>query len=117
MGKHWLIKVCERSEAKKIGGGGIAFLTTKYEQIVKLQHLLSPKVDMAVFIFTVYMYMLHFFSFDEKSRVHMHYATMWQSVKIFFFYFYLVSDRLQLVEAYITFVGYACKKNFQKLKG
>ena len=38
---------------------------------------------MTVFIFTVDM--LHFFSFDEKSRVHMHYAAMRQSVKIPFF--------------------------------
>ena len=36
-------------------------------------------MDLAVFIFTVDM--LHFFSFDEKSRVHMHYAAMRQSVK------------------------------------
>ena len=38
---------------------------------------------MAVFIFTVDM--LHFFGFDEKSRVYMHYAAMRQSVKIPFF--------------------------------
>ena len=31
---------------------------------------------MAVFIFTVDM--LHFLSFNEKSRVHMHYVAMWQ---------------------------------------
>ena len=43
---------------------------------------------MAVFIFTVDM--LHFFlNFDEKSRVHMHYAAMRQSVKIPFFVWYL----------------------------
>ena len=38
---------------------------------------------MAVFIFTVDM--LHCFSFDEKSLVHMHYTAMRQSVKIPFF--------------------------------
>ena len=43
---------------------------------------------MAVFIFTVDM--LHFFfNFDEKSRVHMHYAAMRQSVKIPFFVWFL----------------------------
>ena len=38
---------------------------------------------MAVFIFTLDMQ--HIFSFDEKSRVHMHYAAMRQSVEIPFF--------------------------------
>ena len=45
--------------------------------------MLSPKVDMAIFIFTVDM--LHVFSFDEKSRVRMHYAARRQSIKIPFF--------------------------------
>ena len=42
---------------------------------------------MVVFIFTVGM--LHFFSFDEKSLLHMHYASMRQSVKIPFFVWFL----------------------------
>ena len=42
---------------------------------------------MVVFIFTVDM--LHFFSFDEKSLVHMHFAAMRQSVKIPFFVWFL----------------------------
>ena len=33
--------------------------------------------------------MLHFFSFDEKSLVHMHYAAMRQSVRIPFFVWFL----------------------------
>ena len=38
---------------------------------------------MVVFIFTLDM--LQVFSFDEKSRVHMHYTAMRQSLKIPFF--------------------------------
>ena len=44
---------------------------------------------MAVFIFTVDMLHFNFFSFDEKSRVHMHYAAMRQSVKIPLYVWYL----------------------------
>ena len=48
--ENWLIKVGERSEAKKI---------LKEKKCVFNILLHRPKVDMAVFIFTVYM--LHFF--------------------------------------------------------
>ena len=40
--KYWFIKVGERSEPRKFWK--IVFLTTKYEQIVTLEHLLCPKV-------------------------------------------------------------------------
>ena len=41
--KYWFIKVGERSEPRKFWKK-IVFLTTKYVQIVKLEHLLCPKV-------------------------------------------------------------------------
>ena len=40
---YWFIKVGERSEPRKLKKK--VFLTTKYEQIVKLEHLLCPKVE------------------------------------------------------------------------
>ena len=43
---------------------------------------------MAVFIFIIDMLQFNFFSFDEKPRVHMHYAAMRQSVKIPLFVWY-----------------------------
>ena len=56
---------------------------------------------MAVFIFNVDM--LHFFfSFDEKSRVHMHYAAMRQSIKIPFFVWSL---RFLHTDIYINWPG------------
>ena len=41
--KYWFIKVGERSEPRKFWKKNV-FLTTKYVQIVKLEHLLCPKV-------------------------------------------------------------------------
>ena len=59
---------------------------------------------------------MNIFSSKDTVKLQME-GNFMQTYFHFYFYFYLVSDRLQLVEAYITFVGYACKKISKKLKG